>query len=179
MAEKSRLLLIAALALVVSASAHAQDPMAMHRMHMAAMANDTRQAVAFPPDMRDHTLANMRDHMQALSDILTAMAAGRYGEAAGIASTRLGMDSPAATGCKLDASAQAPQMSMAPDMEQRMAAAMPDGMRKIGLEMHRSASAFAAEALKASKTGQAKPAMVALARVTQQCAACHSGYKLP
>ncbi len=174
-----RVVSIAVLSLMGLATANAQDHSAMdHQKHMAMMmTEDNRQLVAFPPPMREHTLANMRDHMQALSDILTAMATAQYGEASRIADARLGMGSPAAEGCKSDG-AGAAQMSMPASMEHQMSEIMPEGMRTIGLEMHQAASAFATEAAKASKTGEAKSALVALSRVTRQCSACHTAYRV-
>ncbi len=59
-----------------------------------------------------------------------------------------------------------------------MAQFMPEGMRKLGLAMHESASEFAMEAKNSAKSGDAKPAYAALARVTQQCVACHYTYSL-
>lgn len=166
-------------ALITSVAAHAQEHGQMdHRQHMAAPANDQRQAVSFPPAMREHTLSSMRDHLQALSEILAAMSGAQYAKAADIAKTRLGMDSPSAAGCKSENAATAPQISRPVDMAQQMAQMMPDGMRNIGLEMHQSASAFAAVAAKTGKRDNAKPALAALARITEQCASCHSAYKL-
>jgi hypothetical protein len=118
------------------------------------------------------------DHLQALSEILTAMSAGRYAEAANIAGARLGMDSPSAEGCKSEVAAAPAQMSKPAHMDHQMSEFMPEAMRKIGLEMHQSASIFAAEARKASQTGKPQPALAALSRVTQFCVACHSAYRL-
>lgn len=174
---------IAILALLTGIPAQAQDHMdhAMHgdpSMHMAAMGDDQRQLVNFPPEMRLHTLANMRDHLAALSEILDAMATAHYAKAARIASTRLGLESPSAAGCKPAPAADAPMMSRPGDMDHQMAKFMPEGMRNIGLEMHTAASTFAAEALKANGTHNTQPALAALSRVMQQCAACHSSYKV-
>jgi cytochrome c556 len=63
-------------------------------------------------------------------------------------------------------------------MDQAMAQFMPEGMRKIGLEMHRASSSFAVEAKTAEKSGNPQLALKALSRVTQQCVACHSAYRL-
>lgn len=166
----------AAMALTAGVTAHAQDHV-NHQKHMAATAKDSRQAVDFPPEMREHTLSNMRDHLQALSDILAAMSDARYAKAAGIARARLGMDSPSAEGCKNEA-APASQMSRTANMDHQMSRFMPEGMRKAGLEMHESASAFAAEAAKAGRTGNARAALAALSKVTRQCTACHSAYRI-
>jgi len=173
---------VAALALAGGVTAYAQDhttPMD-HQKHTASMgmAGDGRQLVNFPPEMRAHTLANMRDHLQALSEILTAMASGQYAKAARIADARLGMASPSAEGCKAPEAIASLQMSDPANMDHQMSQVMPESMRKIGLEMHQSASAFAVAATKAGKTGNAKPALAALSRVTQQCTACHAAYRV-
>lgn len=180
MIRKSIFGLAAAMAFAGSTAVPAQehDHMTMHEMHAAGMSADNRQLVDFPPQMREHNLANMRNHLQALSDILAAMSARRYAEAGRIAETRLGMDSPAAAGCKDNTSPDGAQMSMAPSMEHQMAMAMPEAMRKLGLDMHMAASTFAVEARKAGKTGDAQPALAALSRVTQRCTACHANYKV-
>lgn len=166
-----------AIALPGTVYAQEHDPM-MHQMHMSAMGDDSRQLVNFPPEMRQHTLKNMRDHLMALSEILSAMSGAKYAQAAKIANQRLGLDSPSAEGCKGESAGVAPQMSQPANMDHRMAEFMPEGMRNIGLEMHKSASAFAVEAAKAAKTGNAKPALAALSQVTQQCSGCHSAYKV-
>ncbi len=159
--------------------AHAQDHDTMeHHAHMAAMESDGRQLVDFPPELQQHILSNMRDHLNAISDILAAMAKGSYAEAAQIASLRLGMESPAAEGCKAPGANPTSGMSQPMNMHQMMARFMPEDMRKAGLAMHQAASDFAAEALRASKTGDAKPAYAALARVTRQCTACHAAYRV-
>jgi hypothetical protein len=178
--RRSLLAAVAAIALAGGVSAVAQDhsnPMD-HQQHMAAMASDGRELVNFPPAMRAHTLANMRDHLQALSEILTAMSSAQYASAARIADTRLGLASPSAEGCKAEGTAATPQMSQPASMDHQMAQFMPENMRKIGLAMHQSASAFAVAAAKAGRTGNAKPALAALSRVTAQCAACHAAYRV-
>ena len=170
--------LLAVSLLTTNLAAVAQDhnPMMNHQEHMAAMQQDARELVNFPPEMRQHTLANMRDHLMALSDILAAMSGGRYANAAAIADQRLGLGSPSADGCKPEGNA--PQMSKPARMDHQMAQFMPEGMRQIGLNMHEAASAFAKEASKAVRTGNAKPALASLSRVTEQCAACHLTYKV-
>jgi hypothetical protein len=150
----------------------------VHPMHGASAGVDGRQLVFFPPEMRDHTLSNMRDHLNALSEVLDAMSNGQYAKASAIADAQLGMDSPSAEGCKDQSSAGVPQMSKPSGMDHQMAKYMPAGMLKVGLTMHESASVFAVEANKAAKTGDIKPALAALSRVTQNCTACHSAFKV-
>ena len=130
-----------------------------HADHVPAP-SDGRVAVAFPEPMRTHTLANMRDHLLALQEIQQALAGGAYDRAADVAEKRLGMTSLRSHGAH------------------DVARFMPEGMQAIGTEMHRSASRFAVEAANAGATGNVKPSLAALARVMQQCVACHAGYRM-
>ncbi len=121
---------------------------------------DARQVVDFPEPMRTHTLANMRDHLLALQEIQQALADAAYDRAADVAEKRLGMTSLQSHGAE------------------HVAKVMPAGMQAIGTEMHRSASRFAVEASNVGATGNVKPALAALSRVTGQCVACHAGYRM-
>ena len=121
---------------------------------------DTRQLVRFPEPLRVQTLANMRDHLQALREINDALSRSDFEKAAGIAERRLGMTSLQAH----DAS--------------HVAQFMPQGMQDIGSQMHRSASRFAIEAQNASAANDVKPALAALGKVMDQCSACHAAYRL-
>lgn len=172
---------LVAVALMGGLTARAQDHAPMdHQKHMAAKAGDGRQLVDFPPEMREHTLRNMREHLQALADILTAMSNAQYAKAGKIAEARLGMESPSAEGCKNERAAGAarPAMSEPAGMDHRMSEFMPEAMRKAGFDMHNAASVFALEAGKAAKTGKTKPALAALSRLSQQCTACHAAFRM-
>ncbi|HEX4943274.1 MAG TPA: hypothetical protein VFV55_02910, partial [Usitatibacteraceae bacterium] len=125
-----------------------------------AGAPDSRLAVDFPEPLRSHTLANMRDHLAALQEIQQALAESAFDRAADVSEKRLGMTSLTAHGAH------------------DLAKFMPVGMQAAGTEMHRSASRFSVEAANAGATGNVKPALAALARLTQQCVACHSGYRM-
>jgi cytochrome c556 len=48
----------------------------------------------------------------------------------------------------------------------------------MGTAMHRAASRFAVAASDAAVSGDVKPALAALSRVTQSCVACHSSFRL-
>ncbi len=140
------------------------DHSAMHGhaapAHAMPGVQDTRELVRYPEAMRAHTLANMRDHLLALSQIQSALARADFDAAADTAEQRLGMTSLKAHGAH-DAS--------------RL---MPQGMQDIGTAMHRSASRFATAAKDASVTGDVRAALAALAGVTEACVACHAGYRL-
>ena len=155
---------IALAAAHVSAQQH--DP-AMHMQHQAQAAKttqaapkDLRQAVKFPQVLREHTLANMRDHLLALQEIQEALAKQEYDRAGDIAEHRLGMS------------------SLAPHGAHDVAQYMPKGMQEAGTAMHRNASRFAIAAKDAGATGDVRPALAALASTTAQCVACHAGYRV-
>jgi len=110
----------------------------------ALAADDARQSVSMPEMMQTHMRANMRDHLLAISEIQTALAAGQYDVAAEIAELRLGMSSLDAHGAR------------------HMAGFMPDGMQTIGTAMHHAASRFAATAQEAAVTNDLAGALGAL-----------------
>lgn len=126
----------------------------------AAPAQDTRELVAFPAELRENTLANMRDHLLALQEIQEFLARGAFDRAAAVAEQRLGMS------------------SLGPHGAHEVAKFMPSGMQDAGSAMHRAASRFAIEAQNAGVTGELKPALAALAAVTAQCVGCHAAYRL-
>jgi cytochrome c556 len=172
---KMKLIAAAVVATLVGGYAIAQTQMqhggvdheAMHKSMMAQQAEvkgtpskDGRIAVQFPEQMKEHTLANMRDHLNRIAQIQEALGKGEYDKAADIAEKHLGMSSL--------------QMHGAHDV----AKYMPKGMQDVGTLMHRSASQFAIAAQNASATGDVKPALLALSKTTEACVACHAGYKL-
>ncbi|HER35649.1 MAG: hypothetical protein JXJ30_01695 [Halothiobacillaceae bacterium] len=124
-----------------------------------AAENDARQAVSLPAPMRAHMLANMRDHLEAMGEIQAALADEDFATAAEIAEARLGMS------------------SMDDHGASRIARFMPEGMREIGVRMHRAASEFARISRDAEITGDLRPPLEALAGVNRQCVACHAGYR--
>jgi len=126
----------------------------------AAGAPDARQLVRFPPALVEHTLANMRDHLQTLQEIQLQLGMGHPDVAAGIAEARLGLSS-----LELHGAAD-------------VAKHMPQGMQDAGSAMHRAASRFAIAAQDASVTGDLKPVFAGLAEITAQCVGCHAGYRL-
>ncbi|MGJ4947724.1 hypothetical protein [Bradyrhizobium sp. HKCCYLS20291] len=130
-----------------------------HGSHDAPAA-DTRERVAFPPELTAHTLANMRDHLLALQQINDALAAGDLDQAGRIAEQRLGM-----TSLRLHGAAE-------------VSGFMPQGMQDAGTAMHKAASRFAIAAQDAGVTGDLKPALKALGETMAACVGCHAGYRL-
>lgn len=127
---------------------------------VASVDKDQREFVRFPDALREHTLANMRDHLLALQEIQQALGRGQEDVASRVAEQRLGMSSLSLHGAH------------------EVAKYMPQGMQDVGTTMHRSASRFAIEAQNAGVTGDLKPALEALSNVTAACVACHAAYRL-
>ncbi|MCB1761114.1 MAG: hypothetical protein KDI68_15190 [Gammaproteobacteria bacterium] len=155
---------IAMAAVMASAQGEQRHDPSMH-MQMQHTNSDTavvdsRTIVHFPNDLRIHTLANMRDHLLALSEIQDALAGELYERAAEIAEQRLGMSSMALHGAH------------------EVGQYMPKAMAAIGTEMHRSASRFAVAANDAAAADDIKPALAALSSVIRQCVACHNGFRV-
>ena len=117
---------------------------------------DRREAVAMPTMMQDHMLGNMRDHLLALHEIQMALAKGELDKAGDIAEARIGMS------------------SLISHNASHMAPFMPKGMQDIGTEMHHAASRFSMTA----REGDLPRALEGLSKVTQQCVACHTAYRL-
>jgi hypothetical protein len=126
----------------------------------ALAAPDARVAVELPAPMRAHMLANMRDHLAALHEIQAALARDNTERAGEIAERRIGMSSLESHGAG------------------HMAPHMPKPMQDIGTAMHRAASRFARVVEEAGVRRDLRPALQALSEVTQQCVACHAGFRL-
>jgi hypothetical protein len=125
-------------------------------MPPTAQSADTRQLVKLPQMMQEHMLSSMRDHLLSVHEIQAALAKGEFDKAADVAESRLGMSSLESHGAE------------------HMAPYMPKAMQEVGTAMHHAASRFALKA----KEGDATQSLAALVEVTQQCVACHAGYRI-
>lgn len=129
-------------------------------MSASTAAEDQRQLVKLPDFMRDHMLSSMRDHLSAINAIQAALAKADYDKAAEIAESRIGMSS-------LEAHNAA-----------HMAPFMPKPMQNFGTNMHHAASQFARQAQDVAVSGNLKQLIGGLAKITQQCVACHAKYRV-
>ena len=125
----------------------------------ALATDDARQLVNMPAMMSRHMLSNMRDHLLAITRIQTALGSGEYQRAASIAEERIGLSSLELHGAS------------------HMAPFMPKPMQDIGTRMHKAASQFALIAQETGADGNLSRAVGALARITEQCVACHAAYR--
>jgi len=67
---------------------HSMMPM-MH--HQAATKSDGRTPLGLSPMMKQHQLANMRSHLNAVQSIIGLIAAGSFAQASDIAHSKLGL----------------------------------------------------------------------------------------
>lgn len=141
-----------------TSDAHANTP--IHAQANVDANADARTLVELPAPMRAHMLANMRDHLAAIETVSRQLAAGDYSAAADTAEARLGVS------------------AMQDHGGHRMAAHMPEGMRRIGMAMHRAASRFALAARDAEVSDDLGSAFAGLAEVMAQCVACHHAYRV-
>jgi hypothetical protein len=167
------------LVMISSFTAHAEENID-RTQHMSMISNDSRLPLNYPPDVKAHALANMRRHLAALAEVMDAFANAKYAEAAEIADRRLGTDSEGAAACRPDSMKMVPMsMSASDHLNHQMALLMPEGMRALGQNMHRSANEFAVKARDADKDSKnVSAAAVALANIARQCVACHESYRM-
>lgn len=129
----------------------------------AQQAPDVRAPVPLPPMMREHMLANMRDHLRTLDRIVAAVAAERYVEASRLAEERLGMS------------------SLRVHDAEHFAQYLPKQMQAAGTAMHRAASRFALVAGD-SDVDRSYQGLLrlnsALGELAATCVACHDAYRL-
>lgn len=129
----------------------------------ATAAEDSRELVELPPMMQEHMLANMRDHLSALNDMLGELAEGNIDQATGIAEKRLGMSSLSLHGAE------------------QFGKVIPKAMGAMGTQMHHAASRFVIAAEDAElNPGKASQHEVykALQGITESCNTCHQAYRL-
>ncbi len=119
--------------------------------HLAKM--DTRQPVPLLPMMANHQKAEMRDHLEAVQQIVAALGKQDY-DGVAKAAKRIGTS---------------PQMKM---MCTHMGAGAP-GFTDQGMAFHKTADTIVA----AAKTHDQAKVMQALSATMATCTACHARYK--
>jgi hypothetical protein len=124
------------------------------------MPEDARQAVDMPALQRALVREDMLHHLMSLNEIVGLLAGGKLNEAAAVADKDMGVASMGKHAARTQ--------GMGPGRF------MPEGMRAIGVGMHRSASEFAEVARK----GDRDAAYKALEAITGACVACHAAYRL-
>lgn len=123
-----------------------------------ALGQDARTPIKLDPGVRAQLREEMRGHMEALDDIIAALAAGDFPRSAAGARASLGVGSGKGLG-----------------------RFMPAEFRQMGMAMHRSALDFADAA--AAVTGEPaaadwQKATTALATLSATCRGCHGAFRI-
>ncbi|MEW5727621.1 MAG: hypothetical protein AB1918_07325 [Pseudomonadota bacterium] len=123
-----------------------------------ALAEDVRTPIKLAPEIRAQLREEMRGHMEALDDIIAALAARDFPRASAGARASLGVGGGKGLG-----------------------RFMPVEFRQMGMEMHRSALDFAdAAGAVAGEPAAAdwQKAMSALATLSATCRGCHGAFRI-
>ncbi len=149
--------LLAATAILATPVMAQQMDMSIHdmmhsNMHHMSEANDSRISLGLSPQMKQHQLANMRSHVEAVHDIIGLLAEDKFDEASTIAHNKLGLT---------------------PEMKKMCSMFDNDDFRKLGLAFHQSAD----ELGDVLKTGDMKRSLIALQRTMTSCVQCHAAFR--
>lgn len=124
----------------------------MHKPHHQKDSVDLRTSLNLPPKMAQHQLSNMRRHLEAVQEIVSLLAEGKFENASETAWQQLGSR---------------------PAMMQMCNRMGNEDFKQRGLNFHKSGDALA-ETL---KTKDFKRSLSALNNTLQHCTSCHATYK--
>ncbi len=126
------------------------DP-ATHHHHGMDM-TDNRISLNLSPEMKQHQLSNMREHLAAVQSIIRLISENRFDDAAGIAHARLGLT---------------------PEMQQMCSMFDNERFMELGFTFHRSGD----ELGKVLKTRNMKASLRALDKTMAYCTECHATFR--
>lgn len=126
----------------------------------AMAADDLRQLARMPPAAEANLREEMRANLLALNEIISLTVAGKVKEAGELAEKELGLT--------------AMGKNRALPLEARPGANMPPAMHMLGIDGHKTASAFAAIAA----TGDREKTLAALPTLSGSCVGCHYSYRI-
>jgi len=125
----------------------------MHGMGMqAGMQPDGRVSLGLQGPRKQHQLAMMRSHLEAVGDIVDAIALGKFDRASETARLQLGLT---------------------PQMKKMCNGFKNEDFRKLGLAFHASADDLA----RVLKTHDTAASLQALHTTMQYCTSCHRTYR--
>lgn len=135
--------------------AHASEehtmPMA-HQHHHDMGLSDNRTALNLSPEMKQHQLSNMREHVVAIQSIIGFMAANNFAEAAKVAHNKLGLT---------------------PEMQTMCSNLGDEKFKSLGLAFHQSGDDLGT----ALQTKDMTASLRALNTTMGYCVSCHASYR--
>ncbi|MDH4234346.1 MAG: cytochrome c [Gallionella sp.] len=121
-----------------------------HHHEMSMM--DTRTSLGLSPEMKQHQLSNMREHMEAVKSIIGLMTEKKFEDASKIAHTKLGLT---------------------PEMQKMCSMFNDEKFMALGLAFHKSGD----ELGDALKTGDINASLRALNKTMEYCVTCHAAFR--
>lgn len=155
MSNKSRfifLMMFSMMGLQISYAEQQQHEMTHHQHQQMSATVDERISLGLPPLMKQHQLANMRSHLEAIQRIVGLIAEGQFETASNIAHTKLGLTEEMQNMCNMMKN---------------------EDFKKLGLSFHQSADDLA-EVLLTKDTNQS---LKALHKTMNYCVQCHATYR--
>lgn len=131
-------------------AAEEKMPMGGHHHDMSMM--DTRTSLELSPQMKQHQLSNMRDHVDAIKSIVGLIAERKFEEASNIAHTKLGLT---------------------PEMQSMCNVFNNEKFRALGFSFHNSGD----ELGDALQTKDVDASLRALNKTMEYCVTCHATYR--
>ncbi len=124
-----------------------------HQMHHAMQSSeDTRISLNLPPQMKQHQLSNMRNHLDAVRRIIGAISTEQFEQASQIASQELGLTD---------------QMQMMCNRFEN------ESFKEMGFAFHKSGDELAV----VLKKGDTQQSLQALNTTMSYCVSCHATYR--
>lgn len=136
------------------ASEKEQTKMQHHKMMHSV--EDTRISLGLPPKMKQHQLANMRSHLEAIQEIIGLIAKEEFDDASEVAHSKLGLTDEMKTMCNMMGN---------------------EDFTKLGLSFHKSGDALGDALSEASASKNAKKSLDALQTTLGFCTQCHATYR--
>ena len=132
----------------VAADGVSMDHHAMHRQHIM----DDRIPLGLPPEMKQHQLSNMREHLEAVNSIISLMSENKFEDASKIARSQLGSTPEMLKMCRMMGN---------------------EKFTALGLAFHKSGDDLG----DALKTKDVNASLRALNKTMQYCVECHATYR--
>ena len=142
---------------------------------IAQEAVDNRHMIKMPPQTKQVFLSKMRGHMEALDQIIAAIAEDDLNEAAEIAENTMGV---VGTGhgkkweCDDSDGEHADKHDQSAHKKKGFGKLMPPEMKAMGMSLHKAADDFA----EVSRQGDRGEAYKALRQISSSCVACHQSF---
>ena len=126
------------------------EPPAHH--HHGAGSPDKRISLELSPEMKQHQLSNMREHLAAVQAIVRAISENKFEDASKVAHARLGLT---------------------PEMQQMCGMFGNEKFTALGLAFHRSGD----ELGETLKTGNMNASLQAMDKTMSYCVECHATFR--